>query len=215
MIFNTNVPASGSRMCAGTDQAEQMTRHEEGCVHGTLAEGHGSTPAALACGPGGVLPTVEGGRQLAVYEPDPAHGHCDCERRLVEIGVISEDEDALDLLLIHEAAHAVASPAHGVRWQRRIACAAATARKVGRIRLAELLDEEVANYRDRSQPVSVAYGEVEDALRDNPDLTLAQIWRWLAGLYGLRLGDVGKVFPRLKRVYEQARTEALESRKMR
>ena len=144
-----------------------------------------------------------------------AHGHCDCERRLVEIGVTSEDDDALDLFLIHEVAHAVASLGHGVTWRRRIACAAATARKVGRARLAELLDEEIANYRDRGEPVSVAYGEVENALHDNPDLTLAQIRRWLAGLYGLRLDEVGKVFRRLRRVYKEARTEALENRKVR
>lgn len=99
-------------------------------------------------------------------------------------------------------------------WQR-IACATVKARRVGRARLADLLGEAVANYRERGEPVTVAYGEVEDALLDNPDLTLAQVRRWLARLYGLRFGKVEQVFRRLRRVYEEARREELEARRLR
>lgn len=53
------------------------------------------------------------------------------------------------------------------------------------------------------------------AVGQPPDLTLAQVRRWLAGLYGLRLGEVEKVFRRLRRVNEEARTEALENRRER
>lgn len=134
---------------------------------------------------------------------------------MIEIGVVSEDDDALDLLLVHEIAHAVASPGHGKVWQRRIALAAATARKLGRTRLAELLDEEIVNYQERAEPVEVAYESVQDALVVNPDLTLAQIKRWLAQTYGLLFNEVEKVFRRLDKVYTKARKEALELREAR
>ena len=138
-----------------------------------------------------------------------AHGHCDLRRRIIEIGFVSEDDDALDLLLIHEIVHALASPGHGNTWQRRIAVAADTARKLGRLRLAELLDTEIVNYRERGEPLAIAYQEVADALLCNPDLTFADIKSWLAQLYGLRLGEVGKVFRRLGDVYRRRRKEAL------
>lgn len=142
-----------------------------------------------------------------------AHGHCNRERQVIEIGFVSEDDDALDLLLVHEIAHAVTSGSHGKVWQRRIALAAVAARKLGRTRLAELLDQEIVNYQDRGEPVEVGYDEVCDALMLNPDLTLVQIKRWLAREYGLLLKEVGKVFPRLDRVYKTARKDALEMRK--
>lgn len=88
---------------------------------------------------------------------------------------MSEDDDPLDLLLIHEIAHAVASSGYGKTWQRGIALAAATARKLGRSKLVELLDTEIINYRDRGEPLAVAYGDVEDALLHNPDLTLDKL----------------------------------------
>ena len=78
------------------------------------------------------------------------HGYCDPERQVIEIGIVSEDDDALDMLLIHEIAHAVASSGHGKLWQRRVSLAAATARKLSRGRLAELLDAEVVNARKAS-----------------------------------------------------------------
>jgi hypothetical protein len=140
-------------------------------------------------------------------------GHCDPERRIIEIRVVFEDDDALDCLLIHESAHAVASLSHDKRWQRRIARAAARARNLGRTRLAELLDEEIVHYQEKRQPISVAYQEVQDAVFDNPDLTLAQIKRRLARTYGLLVREVGKSFPRLVKVYDKARQEGREFQK--
>lgn len=141
-----------------------------------------------------------------------AHGHCDVEKRLIEILLVSEDDDALDMLLIHEISHAVASLGHGKTWQRRLALAAAKARKLGRTRLAELLDEEIDNYRNRGEGLPEIYAEVRNALLYNPDLTLTQIKRWLAQTYGLHVGEVSKVFRGLRTVYEKGRKEGLEFR---
>jgi hypothetical protein len=141
-----------------------------------------------------------------------AHGHCDVAKRLIEILFVSEDDDALDMLLIHEISHAVASLGHGKTWQRRLALAAATARKLGRTRLAELLDEEIDNYQNRGEGLPEIYAEVRAALLYNPDLTLTQIKRWVGHTYGLRFGEVSKVFRGLRTVYEKGRKEGLEFR---
>jgi hypothetical protein len=141
-----------------------------------------------------------------------AHGHCDVERHIIEILFVSEDDDALDMLLIHEISHAVASLGHGKTWQRRLALATATARKLGRTRLAELLDAEINNYRNHGEGLPEIYAEVWDALLYNPELTIAQIKRWLAQTYGLRFSEVGKMFRGLRTVYEKGRKEGLAFR---
>ena len=135
------------------------------------------------------------------------------EKRLIEILFVSEDDDDLDMLFIHEISHAVASLGHGKTWHAGLRLAAATARKLGRTRLAELLDEEIDNYRNRGEGLPHIYAEVRDALLYNPaTFTFAQIKRWLAETYGLRFGEVGKVFRGLGTVYEKGRKEGLEFR---
>jgi hypothetical protein len=88
-----------------------------------------------------------------------AHGYCDMERRIVEIGFDAGDDDKLNVLLIYEIAHAVAPPGHGKNRQRRIVRATAVSRNLGRYRLAELLEAEIDNYRDRGEPLAVGYQE--------------------------------------------------------
>src|SRR5262245_57181455 len=60
------------------------------------------------------------------------------------------DRDQRDGLLIHEVchAHAVAGEGHGNRWQARMAQAARRARRLGRERLARLLEEDAGSYDD-------------------------------------------------------------------
>ncbi len=135
-------------------------------------------------------------------------GYCDAARRAVEVCEAPADDDALDLLLIHEIAHATASPGHGVVWQRRLALAAAKARGLGRPALADLLASETADYRENAEPPGAAYAAVEDALREHPDLTLAQVKRGIARRYGRLARDVDQAFPRLGAVYRKARKEA-------
>jgi hypothetical protein len=59
------------------------------------------------------------------------------------------------------------------------------------------------------------YQQVEDALSDNPDLTFTQIKRWLAQDFGLLVREVDEHFRRLRKVYEAARSEALQARQAR
>ena len=122
------------------------------------------------------------------------HGHCDVEERLIEILFVSEDDDALDMLLIHEISHAVASLGHGKTWKHAGSpSAAATAGKLGRTRLAELLDQEIDNYRNRGGGIAQIYAEV----RMPCSTTRTSLSRRSSDggeTYGLHFGEVGKVF---------------------
>ena len=48
------------------------------------------------------------------------HGHCDPERRVIEIVIQHSDPDERDKLFIHEICHAVAEMSHGKKWQDRM-----------------------------------------------------------------------------------------------
>src|ERR1700681_2068403 len=85
------------------------------------------------------------------------HGHCDVRRRVIEIVVQHADPDKRDGLLIHEICHAVANGNHGKEWQRRMEMAARQADDLGRIGLAKLLRQEIANYQEAEDATGEAY----------------------------------------------------------
>lgn len=141
-------------------------------------------------------------------------GCCEPERRVIEIAVQYADPDKRDRLLIHEICHAVADGGHGKKWQDRMERAASRADELGRDRLAKLLREEIEGARESWKPVDEAYGIVQEWLTCNPDLTLAQVRRALAQEYGLLASEVGKKLRRFKKVFMEAKQEALEARAM-
>lgn len=140
------------------------------------------------------------------------HGFCDSARRVIEIVVQHADLDDRDNLLIHEICHAVAKGGHGKVWQRRMEKAAKRAEEVGRVRLAELLRQEVVNYQEEAEGREQAYQTVQDWMIYEPDRTLTQAKRSLADLYGLLVSEVSTSFKRIDKVYREAKREALEER---
>lgn len=142
------------------------------------------------------------------------HGSCDPDRRVIEIVIQHTDPDERDKLLIHEICHAVVDGSHGKKWQDRMVKAAKRADELGRDRLAKLLREEVKGYQEASTSLEVAYNQIRDALDDYPDLTFTQIKRWLADQYGLLVCEVCTSFRRARRVFDEAKRDALEAREM-
>ena len=132
-------------------------------------------------------------------------GHCDVERRVIEIVALLDDPDEMDTLIIHEICHAVASEGHGMKWQRRMERAARRAEEIGRLRLAELVRKEVADYRGAARPLEAAYSDVQNMIIDNPDLTFAQVERLIADEYGLLIPEVRRKLGRLKKVFLEAK----------
>lgn len=142
------------------------------------------------------------------------HGHCDVERQVIEIVVQHADPDKRDGLLIHEICHAVANGSHGKAWQRRMEIAARRADDLGRDGLAQWLRQEIVNYQEAPETTDEAYQSVQEWLAHNPDLTLAQVKRSLADLYGMLVSEVGTTFKRSEKVYRAAKQDALEARAM-
>lgn len=140
------------------------------------------------------------------------HGHCDTERRVIEIVVQHADPDERDRLLIHEICHAVAAGGHGKVWQRRMEKAARRADELGRDVLARLLRQEIVNYQEATEGVEQAYQTIQDWVSHKPDLTLAQVKRSLADQYGLLVSEVSTKFRRTEKVFLDAKREAQDAR---
>jgi len=66
----------------------------------------------------------------------------------VKVAVISNSDDELYKLLIHEIAHAVIDGSHGVRWMNRYEKAGKIAEKIGRKGLAESIYVEIGKYKE-------------------------------------------------------------------
>lgn len=142
------------------------------------------------------------------------HGHCDPERRVIEIVAQDSDQDEQDKLIIHEICHAVAlaDMGHGKKWQDRMEKAAKKADSLGRNRLAQILREEIAAYQQSPMSLEGVYNQIRDAIIDCPEATFPQIRRWLANEYGLLVSEVCKKFRRAEKVFEEAKRDALEER---
>jgi hypothetical protein len=136
------------------------------------------------------------------------------ERQVIEIVVQHADRDKRDGLMIHEICHAVAKGNHGKTWQRRMERAARRADDLGRNGLALWLRQEIANYQEAEDVTEEAYRIVQEWLSHEPDLTLPQVKRSLADLYGLLVSEVGTTFKRIEKVYRAAKQDALEARAM-
>lgn len=154
----------------------------------------------------------EGRWRIRISSRRRGHGHCDTDRRIIEIMVQHDDPDERDCLLIHEICHAVASCGHGKAWQRRIEKAAVRADEIRRDDLAKLLRQEIVNYQGVTESLESAYDTIEDAITENPDLTLRQVKRMIADHYGLLVSEVCTVFRRFKKVYLAYKKYAIKTR---
>lgn len=145
------------------------------------------------------------------------HGQCDDSRKILFIGFIPEDEE--EIVILHEAVHAVAGPYHGKRFLRRFEQAAQTARLIGDEKMARRIENEIDGYKNRSYRVTAAfvYGSIEDAVRDQPQATYEEVVTWLVRDCGVDLESFEKRWKRARRVYEEAQAfvaQEAEVRKM-
>jgi hypothetical protein len=141
-----------------------------------------------------------------------ADGCCDSKRRVIKITRRSANPDERDLVLIHEICHALFS-GHERAWQGRMKKAARRADELGRHQLAQLLRKEIVGCQQspsRSVQKEQFYEDIQDAVIENPNLTLAAIKMFMADRYALLVSEVYTAFPRTKAVYREAkRTAAL------
>lgn len=89
------------------------------------------------------------------------HGRCYPEKKLITIARVLDGKDERDALMIHEICHAVTSGSHGEPWLRRMEKAVSHAQTLGRDQLAELLQKQVAEYREAGpSSVNEVYSEL-------------------------------------------------------
>src|SRR5689334_12829708 len=74
-------------------------------------------------------------------------GLCNRDKKIITLLEIPAEIEKLELLLVHEICHAVASIYHGRRWQRRMLKAAYRAERIGKSVLSAKLRADVAEHQ--------------------------------------------------------------------
>ena len=142
------------------------------------------------------------------------HGHCDRERKVIEIVARHSDPDDQDHLLIHEICHAVTKGFHGRGWQCRMEMAAERADELGRTRLSKLIREEVVRRREQGEGIRLTYELVKEWVQSVPDVTLPRLEKALAEENGVTVSELRQRLRRLEKVFREAKSDVLEARRM-
>jgi hypothetical protein len=146
--------------------------------------------------------TVKEDGTLAYY------GRCDDAARTILVKSEIEDEDRLLLTLIHEICHAISREPHSKDWRRMFERAGRTSKRIGRERLAEMIEAEVRRYAASDEPVRLderlVYSTIQDLLLADPDLPYEETIQKVASLWGVDLEDV-TAFPRCLEAYRETR----------
>ena len=148
---------------------------------------------------------------VQVADLDGAQGRC--ERATKTISVLDGIEhDDLFALLIHEIAHAVSNDCHGERWLQRMEKAANRADQEGLPTVAALLRQQIAGYQDGFRMTAeMMYGEIENCVVGEPQVTLPQVVDFLRRDYGISRDQFLHRFRRVERVFEEAQRDVRES----
>lgn len=138
-------------------------------------------------------------------KPDlPSHGKCDSEKKTINLQYISEDQDRLEGLLIHEICHAVTIEGHSKKWLDRMKAAATKAREVGHKELSKALFEEVEEYIEAPKVTARSYyNAIEDCVSYNPEAPYEQVLAAVAYDFGLSPEEVEKAAKRCKQIYKK------------
>ncbi len=146
-----------------------------------------------------------------VFEIDaavPGRGFCFIETRQIKLSFISDDDDELHLLLIHEICHAVGFGGyHAKGWQKRMQKAGDKARAWGRERLANTIYKEARDYADpeKTETITAAtvYSEIRDCVLAYPGAPYEKVIEVAARRCGCP-GQLDERYHGCKRAYENA-----------
>jgi hypothetical protein len=148
---------------------------------------------------------------VQVDDLDGAQGRCDRGSRTISIlGSMTGDE--LLALLIHEIVHAVRNDYHGEAWLQGMEEAASRSDQNGAAGLAGVLRHQIADYRDGFRvTATMLYGEIENCVIDQPQITFPQVVDFLRRDYGFSRDQFLRRFRRAKRVFKEAKQVARET----
>lgn len=145
----------------------------------------------------------------------PGQGLCDKDNKIITIeGNKSEIE--LQLILIHEICHAVASVDHGKKWLNRVLKAKEMATTTGQSELSKRLKDEIQMYVKTDRiPVEVIYNSIGDCLMESPQSTFDTIVKYVAKFYGYYPEEFKRKFKRCRKVYEEEKKYLSEKKSIR
>jgi len=138
----------------------------------------------------------------------PVDGKSDERKKTIGVHVVSDDDDELHCLLIHEICHAVAGTGHGKKWLDRLIKAGDRARLIGRETLAHLVYDEVECYARSEKRLKVIaeliYNTIEDRVFYNPSATYEAVIDSIALQFGFYRDELLDKYTRCQEVYEGA-----------
>jgi|WetSurMetagenome_2_1015567.scaffolds.fasta_scaffold174239_2 hypothetical protein len=144
------------------------------------------------------------------FDANIFRGHCESQLKTIWINPNFDPSisDELDVLIIHEICHAVASPYHGVGFQNRLSRAWLKAQSLHLDHHADLIQAELDMFH---KPKQVSAREirdfVEDAVFDQPDATFDQVIRIAAETYALKPDALVEKYPSVKAAFEKAKKD--------
>jgi len=112
------------------------------------------------------------------------------------------DPEELDLVLVHEIAHAATRSGHGKKWEARMEMAAQRADKIERSDLAEAIRKEIATPTITADDI---YHEVRDFVASYPDQDFEVMLNFVSEKYGCTVDDFLARYPKLRGVFNKAR----------
>jgi hypothetical protein len=138
----------------------------------------------------------------------PVNGRSDEANKIITIHAVSEDDDELCFLLVHEICHAVAGTGHGKKWLNRLKKAGDTAKLIGRDRLGDLIYDEVERYARSEKQIKVVaeliYNTIEDTVFYNPSASYEDVIDSVAMQFGFYRDELNEKYTRCREVYEGA-----------
>jgi hypothetical protein len=144
-----------------------------------------------------------------------AHGYCRPKEKSIQITVGEKLGVQLEMLLIHEICHAVASCSHGNPWLTRMEKAAVKADEVGKAELATAIWEEIERCKTHgvNYTAPVFYDLIREWVLENPEVTEDEMLTAVGREIGLSYDEVTKGYPRAQRVFRSAQREVERYRK--
>jgi hypothetical protein len=143
-----------------------------------------------------------------------ATAYCKTEPKTIEV-LKSVGFDKLRVILIHEISHAVTSCGHGKPWLSRMEKAAQKAERLGMNDLAQQIRSGLDWYGEAPHYRQVIYTQIVDAVISQPDADFMTLISVVGREYGISGEELLESCKRARKVYDQAKKEALEHRRIR
>ncbi|MBW2346116.1 MAG: hypothetical protein JRF53_19400 [Deltaproteobacteria bacterium] len=133
----------------------------------------------------------------------PSLGRCFQDQKTISLGSVSDSNDELHLLIIHKICH-TSIPNHGKKWLGRMAKAANTAKEIGRTKLSQMIQKEVALYKDESiLTAQNIYNQIGDAILDVPEASYEVVIKIISREVGIYPNELEKCYKRCRKVYDR------------